>query len=66
MHETRLAFGPLLSLAEVARELDLNVETVRREIRRGNLVALRVGERQLRVARSDLLAYLVERREPVA
>ena len=59
-------FGRLMSVQDVARELDVSVLTVRRAIQRGDLPAVRVGQRQLRVARADLLAYLVDRREPIA
>jgi excisionase family DNA binding protein len=63
-NETSFAIGPLLPLADVARELNVTVATVRREIARGHLAAVRVGERKILVQRADLLAYLAER--PVA
>jgi excisionase family DNA binding protein len=49
------------SPAEVARLLRVNEETVRREIRRGHLRALRVGN-QYRSTVSDLAKWLGEER----
>src|ERR1700760_669586 len=52
----------LLTVAEIAKTLKLNQQTVRNIIDRGELPALRVGERRVRVLRSDLDAFLAERR----
>lgn len=52
----------LLTVAEIAQALKLNQQTVRNIIDRGELPALRVGERRVRVLRSDLDAFLAERR----
>jgi excisionase family DNA binding protein len=52
----------LLTVAEIADALKLNQQTVRNIIDRGELPALRVGERRVRVLRSDLDAFLTERR----
>lgn len=43
-----------LSLDAVAAELDISPHTVRRMIARGELKAVRVGKRVIRVRRSDL------------
>jgi excisionase family DNA binding protein len=48
---------PLLSVADAAAFLSVSVKTVRRLLGRGELGASRVG-RQLRISRSELLAYL--------
>lgn len=51
----------LLSLSEVAEYLKVNLETVRREIRRGNLPAICVGKAK-RVCWPDLREYVREKR----
>ena len=48
---------PLLSVVDTAAALQVSVKTVRRLLARGELGASRVG-RQLRISRSELLAYL--------
>ncbi len=48
---------PLLSVADAAAHLQVSTKTVRRLLARGELGASRVG-RQLRISRSELLAYL--------
>ncbi len=48
---------PLLSVADAAAHLRVSTKTVRRLLARGELGASRVG-RQLRISRSELLAYL--------
>lgn len=51
-----------LTVAEVAQLLKLNPQTVRNVIDRGELPAIRVGSRRVRIQRSDLDAFLAERR----
>jgi excisionase family DNA binding protein len=51
-----------LTVAEVAAMLKLNQQTVRNTIDRGELPAVRVGARRVRIARSDLNAFLAEGR----
>jgi excisionase family DNA binding protein len=48
---------PLLSVTDAAAFLSVSAKTVRRLLARGELGASRVG-RQLRISRSELLAYL--------
>jgi excisionase family DNA binding protein len=45
------------TLAEVAQLLKVGEETIRREVQRGNITALRVGK-QYRMTRSDLIGWL--------
>ena len=47
----------LLTLADVARELQLATKTIRRAITAGRLKALRLG-RQIRIRRRDLVEFL--------
>jgi len=47
----------LLSVAATALQLDISTKSVRRLIARGVLPIHRIG-RQIRIAESDLLAYL--------
>lgn len=49
-----------LTVAEIAGELKLNQQTIRNMIDRGQLRAVRVGERRVRVLRSDLDRLLAE------
>jgi excisionase family DNA binding protein len=51
------ASEPLLSVTDTAAHLRVSTKTVRRLLARGELGASRVG-RQLRISRSELLAYL--------
>lgn len=51
-----------LTVAEIAELLKLNQQTVRNIIDRGDLPAVRVGSRRVRVLRSDLDAFLTEGR----
>jgi excisionase family DNA binding protein len=51
----------LLRLANAARALDTSVEVVRLWVRRGDLVAVRVG-RALYISREDLLAFVQRHR----
>lgn len=51
----------LLSTQEVADYLHVNLETVRREIRRGNLPAIVIGKAK-RVCWPDLRTYVMEKR----
>ena len=48
---------PMLTVDDVARQLQLSPKTVRRMIARGDLLAHRIG-RQLRVAPGDLRAFI--------
>lgn len=47
-----------LTVAEIAGELKLNQQTVRNMIDRGQVRAVRVGARRVRVLRSDLDRFL--------
>lgn len=49
-----------LTVAEVAELLRLNQQTVRNIIDRGELRAVRVGPRRVRIRQSDLDAFLAE------
>lgn len=51
----------LLTIQNVARILDVAEETVRREIRRGNLKGAKIGLRRIVVQKQDLIAYLQAR-----
>ena len=51
-----------LTVAEIAAELKPNDQTIRNLIDRGDLPAVRVGTRRVRVLRSDLDAFLAEGR----
>src|SRR6201995_3914819 len=51
-----------LTVAAVADLLKLNPQTVRNMIDRGELPAIRVGARRVRIERSDLDAFLTEGR----
>jgi excisionase family DNA binding protein len=51
-----------LTVAEIAELLKLNPQTIRNMIDRGELPAVRVGSRRVRVLRSDLDEFLAERR----
>ena len=51
-----------LTVAEIATLLKLNDQTVRNMIDRGEIPAVRVGSRRVRVLRSDLDAFLAEGR----
>lgn len=55
----------LLTVYEVAEELRLNPQTVRNYIDRGELKAIRVGGRRVRVARDDLTEFLGLREDQV-
>jgi excisionase family DNA binding protein len=48
---------PMLTVEDVARQLQLSPKTVRRMIGRDDLLAHRIG-RQLRVAPADLRAFI--------
>lgn len=49
-----------LSTEDVAKELKVRVERVREWIRRGDLVAYRVGGRDYRIKREDLDRFIEE------
>lgn len=54
-----LASGPaLLTYAQVGEHLGVSLSKVKRMIRAGELTAVNVGERNPRVRRSDLAAYI--------
>jgi len=52
----------LLTVPEVAERLRLGVVTIKRLIKRGELNAIKLGPNTVRVAESDLTAYLASRR----
>lgn len=54
----------LLTLHEVASLLHVSDATVRREIARGRLIAVRIGERNLRVAAVEVDRYLRDHDPP--
>ena len=51
----------LLTLKQVAEELQLHVDTVRDWVREKKLNAIKLSAREYRVRRSDLNAFLQER-----
>jgi excisionase family DNA binding protein len=52
----------LLTVAEVAELLKLNQQTIRNMLDRGDLPAVRVGTRRVRILRSDLDEFIGERK----
>lgn len=54
--------GQMLTLKEVARELNIGLRTVERLVETGELPAYRLSPRVQRVRREDLEAYLESRR----
>jgi excisionase family DNA binding protein len=50
----------LLTVAEVAEQLKLNPQTIRNWIDRGELSAVRLGSRRVRVRSSELERFLSE------
>jgi excisionase family DNA binding protein len=52
----------LLPIEEVARRLALSIRSVRTLIALGKLPVIRVGARAIRVAESDLVAFIEARR----
>jgi excisionase family DNA binding protein len=52
----------LLVIEEVARRLALSIRTVRTLIALGKLPVIRVGARAIRIAESDLAAFIEARR----
>jgi excisionase family DNA binding protein len=56
-----LLSGPaLLTYTQVAEHLGISLSKVRRLIRAGDLTAVNVGERNPRVRRADLAAYIAD------
>lgn len=53
---------PLLTPKQVAETLAISPRGVRRLAERGDIVAFRVGQKHLRIAPSDLAAYLERQR----
>lgn len=49
-----------LSVREVAKELNINVQTIRSFIKKGELKGYRFGKRSVRVLRSDLDRFIKE------
>lgn len=56
----------LSTVAEVADQLAVSVRTVRTLIALGELAVIRVGARAIRVAESDLAAFIESRRKGAA
>jgi excisionase family DNA binding protein len=56
----------LLTVQEVADFLRLNQQTVRNAIDRGELAAVRIGKRRVRIRQSDLDAFVEAGYQPVA
>jgi excisionase family DNA binding protein len=55
--DTRQAAPAVHTLEQVAERLQVSADTVRREIRRGRLTAVRIGNR-IRVTETQLARYL--------
>jgi len=51
----------LLTVEQVARQVQVHVETVRVWIRRGELIAINIGN-EYRIARADLYVFLERRK----
>jgi excisionase family DNA binding protein len=47
-----------LTVAEIGQRLKLNQQTIRNMIDRGELAAVRIGQRRVRVRESDLEAFI--------
>jgi len=54
----------LLSLRQAARELHIAERVLSRAVRNGELPAFKLGERTLRVERSELFAWVRSQRVP--
>jgi excisionase family DNA binding protein len=59
-------FDEYLTVNEIAKTLRLNGQTVRNMIDRGELRAVRVGQRRVRVLRADLDAFLADQTDAPA
>jgi excisionase family DNA binding protein len=59
-------FDQYLTVSEIAKTLRLNEQTVRNMIDRGELRAVRVGARRVRVLRADLDAFLPDQDDQMA
>ena len=57
----RLADPRPLAVGEVAELLSVSPDTVRREVSRGQLRALRIGRRLLRIEPAEVARYLAAR-----
>ncbi len=57
-----LFLTPLMTIPDVAEQLQVSEKTIRRWITSGDLIAHRIG-RQLRISESDLQAFIRVRRE---
>lgn len=60
-NEDTQAYDELLKPQQVADELQLNIETVYRYIRKGQLPTVRLSAREFRIWRSKLNQFLQER-----
>ena len=58
---TNRPFERLLTVDEVADLLQVHPRTVRREIDRGKLIAVRLSQRVVRIKESTLRSYIGER-----
>ncbi len=49
-----------LTVSEVAKELNINPQTIRSWVKKGKLRGYRLGERSVRILRSDLNQFIKE------
>ena len=49
-----------LTVSEVAKELNINPQTIRSWVKKGKLRGYRLGERSVRILRSDLIQFIKE------
>ncbi len=57
-----LFLTPLMTIPDVAEQLQVSEKTIRRWLTRGDLIAHRIG-RQLRISEPDFQAFIRMRRE---